>query len=111
VLPLSSAAFAAVLVDVRWPPALPPRSTPPAPPESRVLDADIGRRISLDLARRATHVAFSEPGLAQATGESSPGAGLRRIAVEIPGITGVTLGPEGFLWWDGGREQRMAHPR
>jgi sulfofructose kinase len=76
-----------------------------------VLDADIGAAAtSLDLARRATHVAFSEPGLAEATGASSPGAGLRSLAAQIPGIVGVTLGPEGFLWWDGERERRVGAP-
>jgi sulfofructose kinase len=112
-LPLARVAtFAAVLVDVRWPAgAAAALDAARAAGIPAVLDADIGAAaVSLDLARRATHVAFSEPGLAQATGDSSPGAGLRRIAVEIPGITGVTLGPEGFLWWDGGREQRVGAP-
>jgi sulfofructose kinase len=104
--------FGAALVDVRWPAgAAVVLDAARAAGIPAVLDADIGAAaISLDLARRATHVAFSEPGLAQASGEGSPGAGLRRVAAEIRGIAGVTLGPEGFLWWDSGRERRIGAP-
>jgi sulfofructose kinase len=104
--------FAAVLVDVRWPAGaaavldVARRHGIPA-----VLDGDIGPTEALrDLAGRATHIAFSEPGLAQVSGIGAPGAGLRRIAAEVPGHVGVTLGPDGFLWWDGAQERRLAAP-
>lgn len=77
-----------------------------------VLDGDVGPEAALlDLARRATHAAFSEPGLARATGVSDPGDGLRRIGAEVSGIVGVTLGPDGFLWRDAGRERRVPAPK
>jgi sulfofructose kinase len=65
----------------------------------------------LDLAARATHVMFSEPGLAQASGTADPGEGLARIAGSVHGILGVTLGPEGVLWRQGDRERRIPAPR
>lgn len=105
--------FAAVMADVRWPSGA-----------ARVLDAakvagipavfdgDVGPRDALlDLAGRATHVAFSEAGLALATGSGAPGDGLARVAATIRGVVGVTLGPEGFLWRDGSQECRIPAPK
>jgi sulfofructose kinase len=102
--------FDAVLAHVRWHAGA-----------AAVLDAaaearkpavfDIGPRDELlDLARRASHAIFSEPGLAQAAGTSAPGEGLARIARSVRGIVGVTLGPEGFLCRDKGRERRLPAP-
>jgi sulfofructose kinase len=104
--------FSAVLVDVRWPAgAAVVLDAARAAGIPGVLDADIGAaEISWDLAARASHAAFSAPGLTQATGVAEPGAALRRIARDILGIPGVTLGAEGYLWWDGAREQRMPAP-
>ena len=104
--------FDAVLVDVRWPAGaalvLDAATVAGIP---AVFDGDIGPRAALlDLARRATHVVFSEPGLAQATGVDSPGEGLARIAGAVSGVVGVTLGPEGFLWREGGQERRIPSP-
>ena len=104
--------FSAVLVDVRWPAgAAAVLDAARAAGVLSVLDADIGTaEIARDLARRASYVAFSEPGLAQATGVEEPGLALRCVAADIAGIPGVTLGPEGYLWWDGSREHRIAAP-
>ena len=76
-----------------------------------VLDGDIGPPETLrDLAQRATHVMFSEPGLALAAGVDAPGEGLRRMAATVPGLVGVTLGPAGCLWREGTRECRASAP-
>jgi hypothetical protein len=76
-----------------------------------VLDGDVGPSEALaDLARRATHAIFSEPGLACATGNDAPGAALQRIAADVTGVVGVTLGPEGFIWRETGREIRAKAP-
>jgi sulfofructose kinase len=39
------------------------------------------------------------------------GAALARIADSLPGIIGVTLGEDGFLWRDGSVERRVPAPR
>jgi sulfofructose kinase len=66
--------------------------------------------VTLDLARRATHTMFSEPGLAMVSGTAEPGAGLNRVAARVPGVVGVTLGPAGALWREGAVEHRLAAP-
>jgi len=112
-LPLARVAgFSAVLADVRWPAgAAAVLDAARANRIPAVLDGDIGPADVLqDLAGRATHVAFSEPGLARVAGVQSPGEGLRRMAARVPGIVGVTLGADGYLWWDGGQERRLAAP-
>ena len=77
-----------------------------------VFDGDIGpSEALLDLAQRATHVVFSEPGLAHAAGAGAPGMALERVAATVRGVVGVTLGAEGFLWRDGLVERRVAAPR
>ena len=105
--------FDAALVDVRWPAGaaavLDAASSAGIP---AVLDGDIGPSDALlDLARRATHVVFSQPGLAQATGTALPGEGLARIARSTPALVGVTLGADGFLWRDGDHEHQLPAPR
>jgi sulfofructose kinase len=101
--------FDAVLADVRWPAgAAAVLDAATAARKPAVFDGDIGPRDALlDLARRASHVVFSEPGLAQVAGTSTPGEGLAWLAQSVRGIVGVTLGPEGFLWRDRGQERRM----
>jgi len=108
-------AFDAVLADVRWPPGAAAvldaarRAGRPA-----VLDGDVGPvEVLHDLAGRATHVAYSEPGLASATGVAASGEALQRAARDTPDarVVGVTLGPEGFLWREAGREHRIRAPR
>lgn len=104
--------FAAVLTDVRWPAgAAAVLDAARAAAIPAVLDGDVGAPATLfDLAQRATFVAFSEPGLAQLTGNDSPGKGLQRIAAEVPGVVGVTVGPAGFLWRDGEHERHVPAP-
>jgi sulfofructose kinase len=100
--------FSAVLADVRWP-AGAARVLDAARDAGipAVLDGDVGPRDALlDLAARATHVAFSELGLACVAGTAAPGEALAQMAHSIPGMVGVTLGPEGFLWLDGKTERR-----
>ncbi|MEP7180799.1 MAG: PfkB family carbohydrate kinase [Betaproteobacteria bacterium] len=104
---------AAVMADVRWPAgAAILLDAARAAGIPALFDGDVGPPDSLvDLARRATHAAFSEPGLAHAAGIAEAGAALRRIAAAAPStLVGVTLGPEGFLWLENGVERRVAAP-
>jgi sulfofructose kinase len=105
--------FAAVMADVRWPAgAAAVLDAARAAGIPAVFDGDVGPRDALlDLSGRATHVAFSEAGLAVAAGSGAPGDGLARVAETIPAMVGVTLGPDGFLWREGGRERRMPSPK
>lgn len=104
--------FDAVLVDVRWPAgAAVVLDCAHSAGKPAVLDGDVGPPEALiDLARRATHAVFSEPGLAHAIGAVPPGEGLMRMASETACVVGVTLGQEGFLWREAGRECRIAAP-
>ena len=104
--------FSAALVDVRWPAgAAAVLDAARSHGIPAVLDGDIGPiDVLRDLAGRATHVAFSEPGLALVSGTTSPGEGLLRMAAQGPAVVGVTLGADGYLWWDGQRERRVAAP-
>lgn len=112
-LPLDRvASFDAVMTDVRWPEGA-ARVLDAARRAGRiaVFDGDLGPVAALqDLARRATHVAFSEPGLACASGAALPGEGLRRMAQETAAWVGVTLGAGGLLWLDDGSERREPAP-
>lgn len=109
-LPLAEVAmFAAILADVRWPEgAAAVLDAARLHGRPAVLDADVGAPDALaDLAGRATHAVFSEPGLACAAGAGDVGACLERVARGHPGVVGVTLGPEGVLWRQGGSEHRV----
>jgi sulfofructose kinase len=105
--------FGAVLADVRWPEGA-----------ARVLDAartagiatifdgDVGPVDPLrELCGRCAYAIFSTAGLALASGAVDVGKGLRRVQQLVPGVVGVTLGGEGFLWLEGGREHRAPAPR
>ena len=112
-LPLEAVAKAdAVMADVRWPEGS--RAILGAAARhgvTSVFDGDVGPQEALiELATLASHVAYSEPGLARATGVSTPGDGLIAAAKSARGIVGVTLGPDGFLWREGGKEHRMPAP-
>jgi sulfofructose kinase len=112
-LPLASVAeFNAVLADVRWPAGA--ASVLEAARAARVptvFDGDTGPADALrDLAARADYSIFSEPGLAIASASAEPGEGLRRMARTTPGVVGVTLGADGFLWLERGRERRARPP-
>ena len=109
-LPLDRvASFAAVLADVRWPEgAAAVLGAACAAGRLAVLDADVGPPDALEaLARLATHAVFSEPGLACVAGTGPIGASLGRVAADHPGVVGVTLGSEGFLWRQDGVERRL----
>ncbi len=112
-LPLSRVAgFDAVLADVRWPAgARAVLDAARAAGVVAVVDGDVGPVGDLlDLAGRATHTVFSEPGLRLAAGVDLPGKALARIAAEVRGVVGVTLGADGFLWLEGQTERRVAAP-
>ena len=112
-LPLARVAgFGVVLTDVRWPAgAALVLDAARAAGLPAILDGDVGPpEATRDLARRATHVAYSEPGLALVAGTAAPGEGLRRMAALTDAVVGVTLGADGFLWLDGARERRVTAP-
>ena len=95
--------FAAVLTEVRWPEgALAVLDAARAAGIPAVLDAEVGAHGVLDaLARRATHVLYSETGLAAHVGESDVRSQLQRAQAMLPGAcVGVTRGAEGFFWFD-----------
>jgi sulfofructose kinase len=113
-LPLPRVAgFDAVLTDVRWPAGA--RATLDAARAAgvvAVVDGDVGPvEHLLDLAARAPYMVFSEPGLSLAAGGGPPGKALARIAAQMVGTVGVTLGAEGFLWLEGQIERRVAAPK
>src|SRR4051794_19930912 len=54
--------------------------------------------VLLALARKASFIAFSAPGLSQLAGTRDPGGGLRRVETMLASGVGLTLGAEGFLW-------------
>lgn len=83
--------FDAVLADVRWPlGAAAVFDSAVAAGIPAVFDGDVGPRDALrDLAARATHVVFSEPGLAVAAGVEDPGEGLARVARALSCVVGV----------------------
>ena len=112
-LPLEQVADChAVLADVRWPEGAAAVFDAAARYGIvRVFDGDVGPREALiDLAQRATHVVFSEPGLAHA-----PGVGCRATALrdrrDVRGIVGVTLGADGLSVARRPRERRIPRPR
>lgn len=113
-LPLDRiATFDAVLADVRWPEgSAAVLGAARAAGRVAVLDGDVGPpEVTVDLAARASHVMFSEPGLALVAGAGAPGVALAKFAAGHPGIVGVTLGPDGFLWREAGVERRApAYP-
>lgn len=113
-LPLGRlSAFDVVLADVRWPTGaarlLDATRSAGLP---ALLDADVAPRSVLDdLAARATHVLFSEPGLAAVANGRPPSVALREIfRPACHRVVGVTLGASGFLWRDHQGEHRVAAP-
>lgn len=112
--PARLAGCGAVLVDMGW-----PRGAARALALARehgvpsVLDADLGPLPeAAALIERAGHVVFSEPALRHHSGQSSPEDGLRALRRRLPGaVLGVTTGPGGYLWLEGGALSRIAPPR
>jgi sulfofructose kinase len=94
--------LAAVLADTRWPAgAAAALELARARGLPGVLDGE--DPIDPALARRASHVAFSRPGLAAFTGLDAPGAGLVAAAGRLPGVwVAVTDGAAGAWHLDAG---------
>lgn len=113
-LPLADVAgFDGVLADVRWPPGA-GAALDAARRAGRIamLDADIAPRDVLDdLCMRATHVVFSEPGLAGWTGVAGAEAGLRAARRRHAGFLAVTVGERGALWLDGDSIRGVPAPK
>ncbi len=93
--------FGAVLTEVRWHEgAAAALDAARAAGIPAVLDAEIAAPGVLDdLAARATHILFSETGLAHYTGSAEPHLGLHAAQRKAPhAFVGVTRGAEGFYW-------------
>ena len=97
-----------VLADVRWfQGALRLLSEARRLGKTALLDADVGPPAETHaLMQVASHVAFSAQGIAAAFGPCDIGSALAQADATAPGLVGVTLGPEGFLWREHGREHR-----
>ena len=103
-LPLDELAGAgAVLADMRWPwasEAVMRRAREIGVPT--VLDADLAPDdVAHRLVALADYAVFSRPALARLAGLADPEAGLRAVRPLCPGVVGVTVGEDGFLWLDG----------
>lgn len=97
--PIDAGAFAAVLVDVRWPAAaalaLDAARDAGVP---AILDLDTGLPDALhDLVARATHVAASAAGAAIVTGASDPATAARLLADRTGATVVVTAGGDGIV--------------
>lgn len=90
----------AVLADIRWPDgAAALLDAARAAGRPAVLDADIGPRdVLLDLARRATHAVFSEPGARIASGKAEASDALDWLSLHLDAVVAITLGERGCLW-------------
>lgn len=97
----------AVLADTRWPEgarrALQMAREAGVP---GVLDADHPVPADAALLEAASHVAFSEPGLADVAGPGDAAAALARVSRDLPGWCCVTVGARGTLV---AREGRIEH--
>jgi len=103
--------FSALLTEVRWPEgAAAALDAARAAGIPAILDAEVGATGVLgDLARRASHVLYSEAGLAVHVGEGDVRAQLERAQAALPNaFVGVTRGPEGFFWLESGHMQHAA---
>jgi sulfofructose kinase len=103
--------FSAVLTEVRWPEgAAAALDVARAAGIPAILDAEVGATGVLEnLAGRATHVLYSETGLAAHVGDAAVGIQLERAQTALPGaFVGVTRGAEGFFWLDGGHVHHAA---
>ena len=95
--------FAALLTEVRWPEgAAAALDAARAAGIPAILDAEVGAPGVLeDLAQRATHVLYSETGLAAHVGNADVRTQIKRAQAALPNaFVGVTRGAEGFFWWD-----------
>ena len=69
-----------------------------------VLDADLPVPADVELLRSASHVAFSQAGLADYCGEADPDIGLSSVAANIDAWCCVTLGAKGAISIDNGEK-------
>jgi len=105
---IANGEFSAVLTEVRWPEgAAAVLDAAQAAGIPAILDAEVGAPGVLeDLARRATHVLYSETGLAAHVGEGDVRSQLQRVHAMLPeAFVGVTRGAEGFFWLEKGTGQ------
>ncbi len=103
--------FSAVLTEVRWPEGA--AAVLEAAHEAgipAILDAEVGAPGVLeDLVQRASHVLYSETGLAAHMGEGDVRTQLERAQVALPkALVGVTRGADGFFWLEKNRVQHAA---
>lgn len=102
---------AAVLADVRWPEgALAALRAARAAGLPGVLDADSPLPPDSALVAAASHVAFSEDGLAEFARETDPHRALERVAREFEGWCCVTRGAEGVWIGSADGAQRVPAP-
>jgi sulfofructose kinase len=78
-----------------------------------VLDADLSfDPRSAELLGLADHTVFSAAALRQMSGEADPALGLRWARERVRGpYVGVTVGPDGYLWFEGETLHRAPAPR
>jgi sugar/nucleoside kinase (ribokinase family) len=100
--------FSAVLTEVRWPEgAAAVLDAARAAGIPAILDAEVGAPgIMEHLASRATHVLYSETGLAKHVGRAAARNQLTRAQALLPDqFLGVTRGADGFYWLADGKVQ------
>lgn len=98
--------FSAVLTEVRWPEGA--AAVLDAAREAgipAILDAEVGASGVMEfLAAKATHVLYSETGLAAHVGRAAARNQLTRAQALLPEkFLGVTRGADGFFWLENGR--------
>lgn len=98
--------FSAVLTEVRWPEGA--AAVLDAARETgipAILDAEVGAPGVMEaLAAKATHVLYSETGLAAHVGRAAARNQLTRAQALLPDkFLGVTRGADGFYWLENGR--------
>ncbi|MBA5775923.1 sugar kinase [Stappia sp. F7233] len=100
--------FDAALADTRWPDGAEAvmrlareRGKP------GVMDVEAPTRIAGDALRLATHLAFSEQGLAEFSGGADLAAGLKRARAETGAFVCVTRGGDGVSWLEGDMVRTM----
>lgn len=113
-LPLEAiAASDAVLADIRWPEGARAAFAAARRGEGgiAVLDADLtDDPAAADLLPEASHVVFSEGGLARLVGAADLAAGLARAAEATGATVAATAGARGCFWREGGRLRRLPAP-
>lgn len=102
--------FSAVLTEVRWPEgAAAVLDAARAVGIPAILDAEVGAPgVMGSLAAKATHVLYSETGLAAHVGRAAARNQLTRAQAMLPEqFLGVTRGADGFFWLENGRVRHV----